>query len=477
MAATATETNAQKLSKEKRTVALMSVAAATAMTILKIVAGILSGSLGMLSDAAHSGLDLLGAGLTFFSVGISDRPADEDHTYGHAKIENISAFTETFLMAASCVWIVKEAVERIFLHPKDIKPSIWPFAVLLLSMAVDYWRSHQLIAVARRTGSSALEADALHFASDIWSSVAVFAGLGASIIGVRWNIPLLRFADPIAAITISIMILHFSWKLARKTIAVLMDAIPADTRLRMLSEVQRTDGVLGVERARVRRSGNSYFADLTLALPRSLTFQRTEQLVEEATAAVNRVLPNADVVIHTVPREGFAESIFDRVRAVASRNNVSIHDVSVQSFHGELRVEQHVEVAERMSLKDAHDFVCRLESEIRRDIPELQNVLTHIESEPATIEEPVKMDRDDEILESNLREAASDFPEIVDIHEVVVRRTVDRIQVSCHCTMPDDMSMERVHEVITSLEAHFRAKCPEVYRVLIHPEPVTDNTH
>ena len=369
MAATAIKTNAEKLSREKRTVALMSVAAASAMTILKIVAGILSGSLGMLSDAAHSGLDLLGAGLTFFSVGISDRPADEDHTYGHAKIENISAFTETFLMAASCVWIVSEAVQRIFLHPKDVKVSVWPFAVLLLSMAVDYWRSHQLNAVARRTGSSALEADALHFASDIWSSVAVFIGLGASIVGIRWNIPLLRFADPLAAIIISIMILRFSWRLARKTIAVLMDAVPADTRLRMLAEVERTDGVLGVEQARVRRSGNSYFADLTLALPRSLTFQRTEQLVEEATAAVNRVLPNADVVIHTVPREGFAESIFDRVRAVASRNNVSIHDVSVQSFHGELRVEQHVEVAERMSLKDAHDFVCSLSRKYAETFP------------------------------------------------------------------------------------------------------------
>src|SRR4051812_1042389 len=193
MAATATESNLKKLSREKRTVALMSVAAATAMTILKIVAGLLSGSLGMLSDAAHSGLDLLGAGLTFFSVGISDRPADEDHTYGHAKIENISALTETFLMAASCVWIVSEAVQRIFLHPRNIKPSVWPFAVLVLSIAVDFWRSHQLRTVARRTGSSALEADALHFASDIWSSVAVFIGLGATILGDRYNIPLLRF--------------------------------------------------------------------------------------------------------------------------------------------------------------------------------------------------------------------------------------------------------------------------------------------
>ncbi len=477
MSATVIETTAQRHSKEKRTVALMSVAAASGMTILKLITGLLTGSLGMLSDAAHSGLDLLGAGLTFFSVRVSDRPADEAYTYGRGKIENISAFTETFLMAVSCIWIVSEAISRIFLHPVDIKPSLWPFAVLLVSIGVDYWRSHQLMAVARRTGSQALEADGLHFASDIWASVAVFLGLAASTIGIRYHLPWLRFADPIAAVTVSLLILNFSWKLASKTIAVLMDAVPAETRYRMLAEVQRTDGVLSVEQARVRRSGNSYFADLTLALPRNLTFQRTEQLVSEATLAVNRILPNADVVIHTVPRAGFAESIFDRVRAVASRNNVSIHDVSVQSFHGELRVEQHVEVAERLSLRDAHDFVCRLESEIRSEVPELQSVLTHIESEPATIEEPVSMDRDDQILEMNLREAGSHFSEIVDIHDVVVGRTGERIQVSCHCTLPDDLTMQRVHEVITSLEAHFRVKSPEVYRVLVHPEPVTDNTH
>jgi cation diffusion facilitator family transporter len=477
MSATLSETNAQLFSKEKRNVALISVAAATGMTVLKIITGILTGSLGMLSDAAHSGLDLLGAGLTFFSVRVSDRPADDAYTYGRGKIESISAFTETFLMGVSCIWIVSEAVSRIFLHPVDIKPSFWPFGVLSLSIAVDYWRSHQLIAVARRTGSQALEADALHFASDIWSSVAVFLGLAASSIGIHYHLPWLRFADPLAAISVSVLILNFSWKLARKTIAVLMDSIPAETRYQMLAEVQRTDGVLSVEQARVRRSGNSYFADLTLALSRNLTFQRTEQLVSEATEAVHRILPNADVIIHTVPRAGFAESIFDRVRAVASRNNVAIHDVSVQSYQGELRVEQHVEVAEQMSLREAHDFVCKLEAEIRSEVPELQSVLTHIESEPATIEEPVSMDRDDEILEMNLREAGSHFPEIVDIHEVVVGRTGERIQVSCHCTLPDDLNMQRVHEVITSLEAHFRLKCPEVYRVLIHPEPLTNNSH
>jgi cation diffusion facilitator family transporter len=462
---------------EKRRVALTSVLAATLMTLLKLATGLVTGSLGMLSDAAHSGLDLVGAAMTFFSVSFSDKPADEDHTYGHGKVENLSAFAETFLMAISCIWIVTEAVIRIFIHPVAIRLSVWPFAVLLLSIAVDFTRSRQLATIAKRYGSAALEADALHFASDIWSSVAVLIGLAASWIGSVLQISWLRFADPVTAIVVSVLILRISWQLASKTVAVLTDAIPAQTRRDVLREVGRTPGVLAVEQARVRRSGTSYFADLTLGLARSLTFQRTEELVREATAAVQRVLPGTDVVIHTVPREGFAESIFDRVRAVASRNNIALHEVSVQSFHGKLRVEQHVEVDELMPLRKAHDFVCRLEAEIRREVPEIESVLTHIESEPATIEEPTMLGHEDRQLEIHLREAASHFPEIIDIHEVVVGRMGEKIQLSCHCALPDELTMQDVHEVITGLEDRFKLECPEVHRVLIHPEPVTDSHH
>src|ERR1700751_6241889 len=162
---------------EKRTVAMVSVLAASAMTLLKLVTGLLTGSLGMLSDAAHSGIDLAGATLTFLSVRVSDKPADEDHPYGHAKIENISAFIETFLMLASSVWITAEAIIRIFIKPVALRYSVWPLVVLALSMSVDYWRSRQLKKVATRHQSEALSADALHFASDIWCSAAVFVGL------------------------------------------------------------------------------------------------------------------------------------------------------------------------------------------------------------------------------------------------------------------------------------------------------------
>ena len=162
---------------EKRSAAFLSVAAACAITALKLAVGLMTGSLGMLSDAAHSGVDLLGAGITLISVRVSDKPADEDHPYGHGKVENLSGFVETFLMVASSVWITAEAIIRIFIHPVAIRHSVWPFAVLLLSMAVDYGRSRQLKAVAERHHSDALAANALHFASDIWSSVAVFLGL------------------------------------------------------------------------------------------------------------------------------------------------------------------------------------------------------------------------------------------------------------------------------------------------------------
>ena len=463
-------------SAEKRAVSRNSMVAAGAMTLLKLAAGLLSGSLGVLSDAAHSGLDLAGATLTFFSVQVSDKPADEDHTYGHGKVENLSAFGEAILMALSCAWIIWEAIDRIIHQTVELHHSIWPVLVLITSIGVDFWRSRQLRAVAIRTGSPALATDAFHFASDIWATVAVLAGLGASWVGTHYSILWLKYADPFAAVIVSLMILRLTVMLGRETVAVLMDEVPAEVRFRLIREVEKIQGVMAVEQARVRRAGASYFADLTLALPRRFTFEHTGELVQAATDAVHRTLPRADVVIHTVPREARAESVFDRVRAVAARNNVSVHELSVQALHGRLRVEQHVELDERMSLRDAHGFVSALEEEILRVAPEIDSVLTHIESEPATIELPEVMVEEDRKIEHALRSAAHLFPEIIDVHEITVGRTGEHIYLSCHCTLPDDLPMQQVHILITALEDRFKLECPEVSRVTIHPEPVTDNS-
>jgi cation diffusion facilitator family transporter len=460
----------------KKSAAALSVVAALLMTALKLVVGLITGSLGMLSDAAHSGLDLAGAGLTLLSVRVSDKPADEDHSYGHAKVENLSAFIETFLMLASSVWITAEALIRIFVKPVAVRYSVWPLAVLALSMSVDYWRSSQLKTVAERFHSDALAADALHFASDIWASAAVFIGLSAAWAGEVLHIHWLHFADPIAALVVSVLILSFGWRLAWRTVGALTDSVSPEMRRRVLHELQNTKEVLSIDQARMRRAGSKYFADFTLSLSRQLTFQRTEELVREATEAVQRVLPEADVVIHTVPRSTVAESIFDRVRAVALGNNVVLHDVSVQAFHDKFHVEQHIEVDENLALAQAHNFVRRIEDEIRSQLPQVTEVITHIESEPATIEQPQRVKRERNI-EAHLRHAAAALPDIIDVHQVMLGRVGGKLLLSCHCTLPDGMTMHRVHEVISDLEDRFKLECPEVYRVLIHPEPATDNHH
>jgi cation diffusion facilitator family transporter len=460
---------------EKQKVALRSMLAAMLMTLLKLVAGLLSGSLGVLSDAAHSGLDMIGAALTYFSVRVSDKPADEDHTYGHGKIENLSSFGEVILMALSCGWIILEAVRRILHHTIELRDSIWPFLVVICSIGVDLWRSRKLKKVADQTGSPALATDAFHFASDIWASLAVLCGLAASWAGSYFGIGALRYADPVAAILVSVLILHLTVLLGKEAVGVLLDGFPVQTRRQLIDEVERVPGVLAVEQARVRRAGANYFADLTVALPRRFTFEHTGEPVREATEAVQRILPGADVAIHVVPRQARAESIFDRVRAVASRNNVSLHDLSVQSHRGRLRVEQHIELDEKLPLLEAHNFVCSLEAEILREVPEIDSVLTHIESEQATIEEPDQNVKAIRRIEQAMRRTATQIAEIVDVHEIHVGRSGDHIAVSCHCTLPDDLSMQKVHLAITALEDRFKKECPEVDRVTIHPEPATDN--
>jgi cation diffusion facilitator family transporter len=464
----------QSGSEEKRGVALASLLAAAGMALLKLVAGLWTGSLGMLSEAAHSGIDCSAALLTLMSVRVSDKPADADHPYGHGKIENVSAFVQTLLMVASAVWISAEAIKRLWHHQEPLRLSVWPFAVLLLSVAVDVSRARKLNRTAQKHGSAALAADAAHFSTDVLTSIAVLVGLVCVWAAKQYAIPMLAYADSVAAIVVAIVILGISWKLARPAVDQLLDVVPQAERSRIIEELATVPGVLSIDRVRLRKSGTRFYADISLGMARTLTFQRSEQLVRDATLAVQRVLPESDVVVTPLPRASRAESIFDRVRAVASRHNVSVHDLSVQDFDGSLRAELHLEVIESMPLREAHDFVSGIEVEIQRECPELASVLTHIESEPAQIEHPQTVERND-ALEAALRSAAGDFPQIEDVHDVTVRRVGEHTYVSCHCTLPDEMPMSEVHAIITDLEGIFKLNTPTVTRVFIHPEPATDN--
>jgi len=459
---------------EKRAVAGNSVLAAIAITTLKIIVGVTTGSLGILSEAAHSGLDLIAAVITFFSVRVSDKPADADHQYGHGKVENFSAFIETGLLLLTCVWIIYEAVKRLFYHHVEIEPGIAAFLVMFLSMGIDYWRARALGKIAAKYDSQALEADALHFSTDIWSSGVVVLGLLLVLVGRAYQIDWLRDADPVAALFVAGVVVYVSTRLARRTVDALLDAAPAGVRKRIIDAVSKVEGVLEIERVRIRRAGNRYFADLSVGLARNVTFQRSEQVADAVTSSVQSILPESDVIVHSVPRAQRTENIFDRIRAVATRNNLNVHDVSVQDLGGHLHVEQHLEMDERLTLKDAHDQVTVLESEMREEVPEISSILTHIESEPATIETGDEIVRDAR-LERRLKSIAAEFPEIMDMHDVQIKRVRDRLYVSCHCTLSDDLPLSRVHDISTALETRFKHDAPELFRVLIHPEPKTDN--
>jgi cation diffusion facilitator family transporter len=459
---------------EKRAVAGNSVVAALFVTAGKTVVGVTTGSLGILSEAAHSALDLIAALLTYFSVGVSDKPADADHQYGHGKVENFSAFVETGLLLLTCVWVIYEAIMRLFFRRVEVEPSVWAFAVMLISMAVDWWRSRALGRIATKYESQALEADALHFSTDVWSAGVVLVGLVLILLGRIYRLDWLRLADPIAALFVAGVIVSVSWRLARRTTDALLDAAPAGVRAQIIDAVSRVDGVLEIGRVRIRRAGNRYFADLAVGFARTVTFLRSEQLVEAVTEAVHGILPDADVTVQPLPRAQRSENIFDRIRAVATRHNLNVHDISVQDLHGQLHVEQHVELDERKTLKSAHDQVTELEADMRHDVPEIADILTHIESEPATIEPGDELLRDAD-LERRLKSAAAQFPEILDVHEFIIKLVRGRLYVSCHCTLSDDLSLARVHDIQTELELKFKQAAPELFRVLIHPEPSTDN--
>jgi divalent metal cation (Fe/Co/Zn/Cd) transporter len=213
---------------------------------------------------------------------------------------------------------------------------------------------------------------------------------------------------------------------------------------------------------------------LAVALARTATFQHSGRVADSVAKAVHDVLPHADVTVNSVPRAERTENIFDQIRAVATRHNLNVHDVSVQDLDGRLHVEQHLELDEKLTLKHAHDRVTALEAEMREEVPAISSILTHIESEPATIEPGDEIVRD-AALERRLKAIAAEFPEVLDMHEIQIKRVRGRLYVSCHCTLSDDLPLSRVHDIQTELEIRFKQDAPELFRVLIHPEPMTDN--
>ncbi|MFQ5817275.1 MAG: cation-efflux pump [Terriglobia bacterium] len=466
--------------REKKSVALGSVGAALFLVTLKAVVGVSTQSLGVLSEAAHSGLDLVAAGLTYFSVRISGKPADADHQYGHGKFENFAAFLETGLLLLTCAWIVWEVVGRLFYREVHVEPTVWAFGVMALSIVVDRFRARALGRVARKYASQALEADALHFRTDVWSSSVVLLGLGLVLAADQFQVAWLQAADPIAALGVAGIIIYISVRLGKRTVDVLLDAAPAGLRAAVEQAARGVEGVLSVDRVRTRRAGNRDFVDVTIAVSRALPFERVHAISDAVEAAVGRRIPNADVMVHMEPRAATRESLFDAIRAVAARHNLSVHGLSAHEMAPNVRgsggarrlvVDLHLEVSPTLSLREAHALATRVEQEVRQELPEIDAINTHIEPHAASISAGDPLGELARALEVHFAELCREVAELRDLHELEVRRVEGHIVVSCHSVVDGALPVSRVHDLSTELELRIRERFPQLYRVVIHCEP------
>jgi len=282
--------------KEKKQAALISVFAAIVLTGFKLVIGLVTNSLGILSEALHSALDLVAAVITYFSVRISDKPADEKHNYGHGKIENFSAFMETILLLITCTWIIYEAVNRLVSHETDIKISVWSYIVVVTSILIDINRSRMLFRVAKKHNSQALEADALHFSTDIWSSAVVLFGLICANFGFF-------AADSIAALVVAAIVLLVSFRLGKKAIDVLLDRAPQDTVAIVKEVLAGFPEVRKYHNLKVRTAGADTFIKANIHLDPDLSLQEVHELCDKIETTVHDLVPRSELYLHAEPHE------------------------------------------------------------------------------------------------------------------------------------------------------------------------------
>jgi cation diffusion facilitator family transporter len=460
--------------REKKRAALLSVASALMLVSLKAFLVIRTSSLGVLSEALHSGLDLVAAIITFLSVRVSDQPADERHPYGHGKFENFSAFVETGLLLLTALYIIYEAFDRLFFHAVHIAPSITAILILFCALAIDLTRARALTHVATKYSSEALEADALHFSTDVWSTMVVIAGVGLVWAGETWNMPYLIYADALAGLVVASIILWVGSRLGRRTLDALLDVAPEGLQQEIAKAVARMEGVLDVDRVRVRRAGNRHFVDATVSVPRTASLEQVHALSDAIEKRIGEIVPS-DVMVHAEPRAPQGEHLFEAIRAVAQRMGLAIHDLSALQQSGQLFVELHLEVDENLSLSDAHRQATDLEEGIRelRDGPIDVNI--HIEPLGRHITTPDdgggEMKQLSRAIENFLNGLPAEYDELVNCHDVRVRQVEHRILASCHCTMKGNLRITQIHDVTAALEDRVKERFPQVHRVTIHPEP------
>jgi cation diffusion facilitator family transporter len=453
---------------EKEKVALTSIEASAALTLAKAIVGFSTGSLALLSEAAHSLIDFAATLMTYVAVRMSGKPADEEHHYGHGKIESISALAETGLLFLLSIVVAWEAGKRLMAgHGHEVEATVAAFAVIGLSIVVDFFRARALGRTAKATSSQALEADALHFSSDLWSSLAVLIGL----LGIHYGLP---WADSAAALVVALLVCIAGWRLGRRTINTLTDVAPRGVADTVASAARRVPGVVAVNQVRARQVGDKIFIDLGVDVSRTLPLDRVAALKQAVVADIARTIHGAEVHVGTEAVALSNETVLDRVMVMARNRALAVHHVTVQEVHGRLSVSLDLEVDGKLTLEAAHEIADRLENDIAAELGADVEVETHIEPlEPARTlgrEAPPERVRAVTIA---LGEIAAETRVIRDIHDVRVRETEQGEIVNFHCRVDPAMTVLDVHGKVDEVERALKARSRQVARVIGHAEPLS----
>ncbi|MEX0590319.1 MAG: cation-efflux pump [Xanthobacteraceae bacterium] len=450
----------------KERVALSSIAVSAGMTIAKGIVGVLSGSLAILSEAGHSLIDLVATIITYLAVRASGRPADAEHHYGHGKVESIAALAATALLFVLSAFVLWEAIARLFgAHPHAVEATAWAFIVIGASIVVDFFRARLLYRVADQTSSQALEADALHFGSDMWSSLAVLIGLAGVAAGFQW-------ADSAAAIVVAVFICVAGWRLGRRTIETLTDTAPAGAAERITAIARKVKGVVSIDRVRVRPAGANLFVEIAVAVSRTLPLDRVAAVEKEISRAIRAAMPEAEVTVIAAPRALDDESVMERVMVIARNRALAVHHVTVQHLEDKLAVSLDLEVDGRLPLGKAHEIADELERAIAEEFSGEVEIETHIEplqsdgisgrDAPAAVRAEIA---------TAIKELVKPDGPIRDVHDVRVRETPRGLVVNFHCRADPVLPVEAVHQAVDALERRLRETRRDVQRVIGHAEP------
>ena len=483
--------SAKDAQREKKMVALSSVGAAIGLTSLKIIVASLTGSLGILAEAAHSGLDLVAALMTYFAVRVADRPADATHHYGHGKVENLSAFLEACLLIITALWIMYEALRRIVYQEGHVDASIWAFLVMFIAIAVDYTRSRALQRVAHKFGSQALQADAIHFKTDIWSSLVVIAGL--LIVRLTQSFPLpswLGQADAVAALGVSGIVIWVSLRLIKETIDALLDRAPEEFAAQIRHSIHDVEGVTEVRRVRMRRAGNKLFADVVIAAPRTYTFEQTHKLserVEEAAMdGVHTLSPQAevDIVVHVEPTAAPSETVMDQIHYLAESQGVHAHDIHVREVSGKLEADFDLEVQTDMDLEEAHKVATHLEQAVLQSNDQLRRVTTHLEAPTATVVSRKDITQQYPEMAEQIIRIADEIASVGSAHDVHLYRSYttlnengsdreqnEELDLVLHTIFDPHIPLSQAHVQAEEIQRALRSTYPGLGSVVIHTEP------